>query len=77
MKERGLYSVEARSILWNDAITEWEDHSSVEWAIYKRELIERQYGFEDENQRKLKEKQSPSTLKGARTISLPKKLGES
>lgn len=42
--------------------------------LYARE---NRNGFENVNQRKLKVKQSPSTPKGTRKVSFPKKLGES
>lgn len=34
------------------------------------------YHYEDVNQRKLEVKQSPSSIKGARMVSFPKKLGK-
>lgn len=35
------------------------------------------FGFEDVNQRKLKEKQSLATLKGISKVSFPKRVGKS
>lgn len=43
---------------------------------YIQKKIEIHYGYEDVNQRKLKVKQSPSTLKDVRNVSLPIKPGE-
>lgn len=37
-------------------MTEWEDHSSGQRPIYKREEILMHFGFEDVNQRQLKVK---------------------
>lgn len=43
---------------------------------YIQKKTEIHCGYEDVNQRKLKVKQSPSTLKDVRNVSLPIKLGE-
>lgn len=78
-KGKGKRSILSRSHIYSGkSCNNWiERHSSTEWASYIQKRTEIHFGFEDVNQRKLKEKQSPATLKGISKVSFPKRVGES